>query len=140
MKGGNSGTNGSDLNKNNIIKPTSDTLMEEGRKVFEAYRTDLEELFLSCTEVTRQGIVLKDITPIFICKAEVTSEVRPNPSPSLNDVQSMINSVLERQEKSTDELLPRLIEDQDGKNMIILVLILLLLLLALLLSLKPIHK
>jgi hypothetical protein len=31
MKKGNSGTNGSDLNKNNIIKPTFDTLMEEGR-------------------------------------------------------------------------------------------------------------
>jgi hypothetical protein len=28
MKGGNFGTNGSDLDKNNIIKPTIDTLIE----------------------------------------------------------------------------------------------------------------
>jgi hypothetical protein len=44
-------------------------------------------------------------------------EVRPNPSPSLNDVQNMINSALERQAKSTDELLRRLIEEQDGKKL-----------------------
>jgi hypothetical protein len=30
MKGGNSGSNGSDLNKGNILKPNFDTLMEEG--------------------------------------------------------------------------------------------------------------
>jgi hypothetical protein len=53
MKGGNSGINGSDLDKGNILKPTFDTLMEEGRKTFEAYRTNLEELFLSCCKVTR---------------------------------------------------------------------------------------
>jgi hypothetical protein len=53
MKGGNSGTNRSDLDENNIIKPTINTLMEEGRKAFEAYRADLEELFLSHCEVTR---------------------------------------------------------------------------------------
>jgi hypothetical protein len=53
MKGGNSGINGSDLDKGNILKPTFDTLMEEDRKTFEAYRTNLEELFLSCCEVTR---------------------------------------------------------------------------------------
>jgi hypothetical protein len=47
MKGGNSGHNGSDLDKGNILKPTFDTLMEGGRKVFEAYCTNLEELFLS---------------------------------------------------------------------------------------------
>jgi hypothetical protein len=35
MKGGNSGTNRSDLDKNNILKPTFDTLTEEGRKAFE---------------------------------------------------------------------------------------------------------
>jgi hypothetical protein len=52
MKGGNSGTNGSDLNKNNIIKPTLDTLKEEDRKVFEVYHADHEELFFSCGEVT----------------------------------------------------------------------------------------
>jgi hypothetical protein len=44
-------------------------------------------------------------------------KVRPNPSPSLNDVQNMINSVLERQAKSTDELLRRLIVEQDGKKL-----------------------
>jgi hypothetical protein len=47
MKGGNSGNNGSDLDKVNILKPTFDTLMEEGRKAFEAYSANLEELFLS---------------------------------------------------------------------------------------------
>jgi hypothetical protein len=47
MKGGNSGHNGSDLDKGNILKPTFDTLMEGGRKVFEAYCANLEELFLS---------------------------------------------------------------------------------------------
>jgi hypothetical protein len=36
MKGGNTITNGSDLNKNNIIEPTFDNLTEEGRKAFEA--------------------------------------------------------------------------------------------------------
>jgi hypothetical protein len=68
----------------------------------------------------------------------VIPEVRPSPSPSLSDVQNMINSTLERQAKSTDELLRRLIEEQDGKNMMILMLILLLLL-ALLILLRPIH-
>jgi hypothetical protein len=52
MKGENSGNNGSDLDKGNILKPTFDTLIEEGRKVFEAYRANLEELFLSYYEVT----------------------------------------------------------------------------------------
>jgi hypothetical protein len=52
MKGGNSGHNGSNLDKGNILKPTFDTLMEEGRKAFEAYCANLEELFLSCCEVT----------------------------------------------------------------------------------------
>jgi hypothetical protein len=46
MKGGNSGHNGCDLNKGNILKPTIDTLTEEGHKVFEVYRANLEELFL----------------------------------------------------------------------------------------------
>jgi hypothetical protein len=50
----------------------------------------------------------------------------------------MINSTLERQVKSTDELKRRLIEERDGKNLMLLVLILLLLL-ALLVSLIPIH-
>jgi hypothetical protein len=64
MKGGNSGHNGSDLDKGNILKPTFNTLTEEGRKAFEAYHANLEELFLSCCEVMRQGTVLKDTTPI----------------------------------------------------------------------------
>jgi hypothetical protein len=50
----------------------------------------------------------------------------------------MINSVLERQAKSTDELLRRLIEERDRKNLILLVLIILLLL-VLLVLLKLIH-
>jgi hypothetical protein len=82
MKGRNSGHNVSDLDKGNIIKPTSDTLTEKGRKAFEAYRANLEKLFLSRCEVTRQGTVLKDTTPIIFTKPEV----RPKPSPSLNDV------------------------------------------------------
>jgi hypothetical protein len=82
MKGGNSDINGSDLDKNNIIKLTFDSFTEEGRKTFEAYCPNLEELFLSCCEVMWQGTVLRDTTPIIIWKAEV----RPNPLPSLNDV------------------------------------------------------
>jgi hypothetical protein len=116
MNGGNSSHNGSDLNKGNIPKPTFDTLTEEGRKVLEAYRTNLEELFLSRCEVSRQGTVLKDTMPIVFTKPEVIPEVRPNPSPSLNDVQNMINSTLERQVKSIDELLRRLIEERDEKK------------------------
>jgi hypothetical protein len=53
MKGGNFSTNGSNLDKNNIIKPTFDTLMEEGCKALEAYDTDLEELFYLRYKVTR---------------------------------------------------------------------------------------
>jgi hypothetical protein len=53
MKGGNSGHNGSDLDKGNILKPTFDSLTEEGRKAFKAYLANLEELFLSRGEVTR---------------------------------------------------------------------------------------
>jgi hypothetical protein len=52
MKGGNSGHNGSNLDKGNILKPTFNTLMEEGCKAFKVYHTNLEELFLSCCEVT----------------------------------------------------------------------------------------
>jgi hypothetical protein len=44
----------------------------------------------------RQGIILKDTTPIIFHKAEVIPEVRPDPSPSRNDIQSMINFALER--------------------------------------------
>jgi hypothetical protein len=52
MKKGNFGTNRSDLDKNNIIKPTFDTLTEEDRKVFEAYRTEVDELLYLHYEVT----------------------------------------------------------------------------------------
>jgi hypothetical protein len=52
MKVGNSGNNGFDLDKGNILKPTFDILMEKGRKAFEAYHTNIEELFLSQCEVT----------------------------------------------------------------------------------------
>jgi hypothetical protein len=111
MKGGNSDNNGSDLYKGNILKPTFDTLTEKGRKAFKVYHANLEELFLSRCKVTHKGIVLKDTTPIIFNKPEVTPEVRPNSSPSLNDVQIMINSALERQVKNTDELLRILIEE-----------------------------
>jgi hypothetical protein len=37
MKKGDPGTNGSDLNKDNIIKPTLDRLSKEDHKVLEAY-------------------------------------------------------------------------------------------------------
>jgi hypothetical protein len=110
MKGGNSRTNGSDLDKNNIIKTTFDTLTDEGRKALEAYHADPDKLFYSRYEVTRLGAVLMDASLITIRKAEVTPEVRPKPPLSLDDVQSIINSVLERQAKVTDELLCRLIE------------------------------
>jgi hypothetical protein len=113
----NSSNNGSDLDKSNILKPTFDTLMEEGRKAFKAYHAKLEELFLSRCEVTWQGTILQDTTLIVFNRPEVTSEVQPEPSPSRNDIQSKINSELGRQAKSTDELLRRLIEEQDGKKL-----------------------
>jgi hypothetical protein len=111
MKGGNSDNNRSNLDKSNILKPTFNTLTKESHKVFEAYCADLEELFLSRCEVTRQGTILRDTTPIVFNKPQVISKVRPDPSPSRNDIQSMINSVLEKHAKSTDELLCRLIEE-----------------------------
>jgi hypothetical protein len=42
MKGENSGNNRSDLDENNILKPTFDTLTEEGRMAFRGYRADFE--------------------------------------------------------------------------------------------------
>jgi hypothetical protein len=117
MKGGNSGNNGSDLDKENILKPTFDTLTEEGRKAFEAYHTNLQELFLSCCEVTRHGTILKDTAPIVFNKPEVIPEVRPDSSSSRNDIQFVIDSALERQANSTDELLHRLIEERDEKKL-----------------------
>jgi hypothetical protein len=103
MKGGNSGNNEFDLVKGNILKPTFDTLTEEGRQAFLAYITDLKEHFLSRCEVTRQGTVLQDTTLIVFHKPEVIPEVWFDPSPSRNDIQVMIDSALERQAKSTDE-------------------------------------
>jgi hypothetical protein len=46
------GTNGSDLIKYNIIKPTLDHLSEEDCKVLEAYHKEVDEIFLSRYEVT----------------------------------------------------------------------------------------
>jgi hypothetical protein len=117
MKGANSGTNRSDLDKNNIIKPTFETLMEEGHKAFEAYRANLKELFLLCCEVTRRGTVLKDTTSIIFHKAELIPKVWPGPSPSHDGIQCMIDSVLKRQAKSADKLLCRLIEKRDGEKL-----------------------
>jgi hypothetical protein len=138
MNGGNSGTNGSDLDKSNILKPTFDTLTEEDRNEFEVYHANLEELFLSRCDVTQHGTVIKDTTLIVFHKPEVIPEVRPDPSSPHNDIQSMINSALERQAKSTDELLRRLIEERDRKNSMLLVLTVLLIL-ALLVLLKLNH-
>jgi hypothetical protein len=53
MKGENSGNNGSDLDKDNILKPTFKTLTEGGRQEFKAYITDFKELFLSHCVVMR---------------------------------------------------------------------------------------
>jgi hypothetical protein len=117
MKGGNSGNNGSDLDKNNILKATFDTLTEEGHRAFEAYRTNLEELILSCYKVTWHGTVLNDTMSIVFHKPEVIPEVWSESLPSRNGIQSMINSALQRQTKSTDELLRRLIEERDGKKL-----------------------
>jgi hypothetical protein len=117
MKKGGSSINGSDLIKNNIIKPTFDILTEEERKALEAYCAEVDELFYSHYEVTRHGLNLKDIEPIIIHKAEVTPEVRSNPLLSVDDVQSMINFALEMQAKSSNEMMRRLIEEWDGKNL-----------------------
>jgi hypothetical protein len=75
MKGGNSCNIRSDLDKNNILRPTFDTLMEEGRKTFEAYHANLKELFCSRCEVMRHGTILKDTTPTVFHKPEVIPEV-----------------------------------------------------------------
>jgi hypothetical protein len=41
----------SDLNKNNIIKPTLDHLSKEDRKALEAYHKEVDEIFLLRYEV-----------------------------------------------------------------------------------------
>jgi hypothetical protein len=56
MKGGNSSNNEFDFDKGNILKPTLDTLTEDGGHAFKTYITDLRELFLSCCEVMQQGL------------------------------------------------------------------------------------
>jgi hypothetical protein len=61
-------------------------------------------------------MVLKDTTLIIFTKPEVIPEVWPNPSPSLNDVQNMINSALEMRAKSIDKLMRKLIEEWDGEK------------------------
>jgi hypothetical protein len=115
MKKGYSGTNDSDLNKDDIIKPTHDRLLEEDHKALKAYHKEVDEIFLSRYEVTWQVLIQKDATQINICKSEITPEVRSNPSLSLDDVQVMINSALQRQAKSSNELMHRLMEERDGK-------------------------
>jgi ABC-type oligopeptide transport system substrate-binding subunit len=47
MKKGDPDTNRSDLNKNNIIKPTLDHLSEQDRKALEAYHQEVDEIILS---------------------------------------------------------------------------------------------
>jgi hypothetical protein len=79
MKGENSNNSRSDLDKSNILKPTFDTLMEEGRKAFDVYHANLEELFLSRYKVTRHRTVLKDTTPIIFHRLEVIPELRHGP-------------------------------------------------------------
>jgi hypothetical protein len=146
MKKGVPGTNGSDLNKNNIIKSTLDHLSEEDCKTLKAYHKEVDEIFLSRNEVTQYGLIQKDATPINIRKSKVTPEirsnpsfslddvqvminsnirkskvtpeVRSNPSFSLDDVQVMINSVLERQVKSSNELMRKLIVERDRKKLV----------------------
>jgi regulator of RNase E activity RraB len=116
MKKGDPSTNGSDLNNSNIIKPTLDHLSEKDRKTLEAYHKEVDEVFLSCYEVTRQGLLKMDVVPIIICKSDVTPEVKNNPSLSLDDIQFMINSALERQSKSSNEKMYRGIGERDGKK------------------------
>jgi hypothetical protein len=86
MKGGNSDKNGSNLDKDNILKSTFDILTEEDQQEFKAYIVDLRELFLSRCEIMWQGTVLRETTPIVFHKPEVISEVRLDPSPSRNDI------------------------------------------------------
>jgi hypothetical protein len=117
MKKGDPGTNKSNLNKNNIIKPTLDHLLED-RKALETYHKEVDEIFLSRYEVTWQWFIQKDAVSINIRKSEVTPEVWSNPSLSLNDVQVMINLALKRQVKSSNEMMHGLIEERDGKRLV----------------------
>jgi hypothetical protein len=93
-------------------------LSEEDRKALEAYHKEVYEVFLSRYEVTRQGVIKRNATPITICLSEVTPKVKNTPTLSLDDVQIMINFVLERQAKSSNEMMRTLIEERDGKKFI----------------------
>jgi cytolysin (calcineurin-like family phosphatase) len=75
MKKGVPGANESDLNKDNIIKPTLDYLSEEGQKALEVYHREVDDIFLSPYKVTRYVLIQKDAAPINICNSEVTPEV-----------------------------------------------------------------
>jgi hypothetical protein len=130
-------TNVCDLNKNNIMKPIFDNLTEEDRKALEACHKEVDELFLSPYEVTWQGLIQTDATFIIIRKDEATPKVRSNLSLSLDVVRSMINSTLECQVKSNNELTGILIEERDRKHLYSLMCIIILYL-ALLILLKPI--
>jgi hypothetical protein len=68
----------------------------------------VDKVFLSCYEITRHGLIESDATPITIYK----SEVKNNLSISLDDIQIMINYVLEKQGKSSNEMIHRLIEER----------------------------
>jgi hypothetical protein len=52
MKKGVLGSNESDLNKDNIIRPTLDHLSEEDHIALEAFHKEVDEIFLSRYEVT----------------------------------------------------------------------------------------
>jgi hypothetical protein len=118
MKKGVPSTNGSDLNKDNIIKSTLDHLSEEDSKTLEAYHKEVDGIFLLHYKVTQQGLIQKDTMSIDIRKSEVTPEVLSNPSLSLDDVHVMINYALERQAKSSNELMHMLIEEQNRKKLV----------------------
>jgi hypothetical protein len=110
-------TNRSNLNKDNIIKPTLDHLSKEHYKALMAHHKDVDEIFLWRYEVTRRGLIQKDAALINLRKSKVTSEVWSNISLSLNDVQVMINSALERQAESSNEIMCRLVEERDRKKL-----------------------
>jgi hypothetical protein len=60
----------------------------------------VDEIFLSRYEMTREGLVQKDVALINIHTSEVIPEIQSNPSLSLDDVQVIINSALERQTRA----------------------------------------
>jgi hypothetical protein len=68
--------------------------------------------------VTRHGLVKRDKSSITIYKSKVTPRVKSNPLLSLDDVQVIINSALERQAKSSNEMMCRLIEKRDVKQLV----------------------